>query len=162
MKRKYTVILSIAVAVSLMLVSSTQASIGLPDYDSDWVGIGTGTTVIHHNLNTTEVLVYMLGKDSQGYIHHNAYGGYVEENSHGAFWCQLDWDNITIVRNAADGEWVEVRVMMWKIETQPQGVGGFWIPVDKLGLLAPYIALVSTVILAVSITVAYIKHRKKQ
>ena len=43
-----------------------------------------------------------------------------------------------------------------------QGVGGFTIPVEKLGLLAPYIALVSTIILAVSISVAYIKHRKKQ
>jgi len=41
-------------------------------------------------------------------------------------------------------------------------VGGIWIPVDKFSLLAPYIALVSTVILAVSISVAYIKHRKKQ
>jgi len=41
------------------------------------------------------------------------------------------------------------------------GVGGFWIPVDKFSLLAPYIALVATVILAVSITVAIIKHRKK-
>jgi hypothetical protein len=40
-------------------------------------------------------------------------------------------------------------------------VGGFWIPVDKLGLLAPYIALIATIIVAVSISVAYIKHRKK-
>jgi len=43
-----------------------------------------------------------------------------------------------------------------------QPVGGIFIPVDKFSLLAPYIALVSTIILAVSITVAYIKHRKKQ
>jgi hypothetical protein len=43
-----------------------------------------------------------------------------------------------------------------------QAVGGFWIPIDKLGLLAPYLALVSTIILAVSISVAYIKYRKKQ
>ena len=44
----------------------------------------------------------------------------------------------------------------------PTPVGGIWIPVDKLSLLAPYIALVSTVILAVSTSVAYIKYRKKQ
>jgi len=42
-----------------------------------------------------------------------------------------------------------------------QAVGGFWIPVDKFSLLAPYIALVATIILAVSISVAYIKIRKK-
>ena len=41
-------------------------------------------------------------------------------------------------------------------------VGGLYIPVDKFSLLAPYIALVSTIILAVSISVAYIKIRKKQ
>jgi len=41
-------------------------------------------------------------------------------------------------------------------------VGGIWISVDKFNLLAPYIALVSTIILAVSISVAYIKIRKKQ
>jgi len=41
-------------------------------------------------------------------------------------------------------------------------VGGIYIPVDKLSLLAPYIALVSTIILAVSISVAIIKYGKKQ
>ena len=44
----------------------------------------------------------------------------------------------------------------------PDPVGGIYIPVDKLSLLAPYITLVSTIILAVSISVAYIKIRKKQ
>jgi len=41
-------------------------------------------------------------------------------------------------------------------------VGGVWIPVDKFSLLTPYIAMISTIILAVSISVAYIKIRKKQ
>ena len=43
-----------------------------------------------------------------------------------------------------------------------QGVGGFTVPIDKFSLLAPYIALVSTITLAVSISVAYVKYRKKQ
>jgi len=42
------------------------------------------------------------------------------------------------------------------------GVGGFYIPVDKFSILAPYIAYVSTIILVVSISVAYVKYRKKQ
>jgi len=46
--------------------------------------------------------------------------------------------------------------------TTPSPVGGIWIPVDKLSLLAPYITLVSTIILAVSASAAYIKYRKKQ
>jgi len=41
-------------------------------------------------------------------------------------------------------------------------VGGIPIPVDKFSQLAPYLALGSTIILAVSISVAYIKYRKKQ
>ena len=41
-------------------------------------------------------------------------------------------------------------------------VGGIWIPVDKLSLLAPYIALVSTIIIATAFTVAFLKYRKKQ
>jgi len=44
----------------------------------------------------------------------------------------------------------------------PTAVGGICIPVNKLELLAPYLALVATMILAVSISVAIIKYRKKQ
>ena len=40
-------------------------------------------------------------------------------------------------------------------------VGGFWIPVDKFSLLVPYIISAITMILAVSISVAIIKYRKK-
>jgi hypothetical protein len=42
-----------------------------------------------------------------------------------------------------------------------QAVGGYWIPVNKFSLLAPYLALAATIILAASISVAYIKYRKK-
>lgn len=41
-------------------------------------------------------------------------------------------------------------------------VGGIYVPIDKLALLVPYIALAATIILAVSISVAIIKYRKKQ
>lgn len=41
-------------------------------------------------------------------------------------------------------------------------VGGIWIPVDKLSLLAPYISLVSAIILAIAVTAAFFKYRKKQ
>jgi hypothetical protein len=40
-------------------------------------------------------------------------------------------------------------------------VGGVWVPVDKLALLAPYIGLVSAVVLAVATTAVFFKHRKK-
>jgi len=41
-------------------------------------------------------------------------------------------------------------------------VGGIWIPVDKLALLAPYIGLASTILIATVATAIYIKHRKKK
>jgi hypothetical protein len=40
-------------------------------------------------------------------------------------------------------------------------VGGIWVPVDKLALLAPYIGLVSAIVLAVATTAVFFKHRKK-
>ena len=44
----------------------------------------------------------------------------------------------------------------------PAGVGGIWVPVDKLGLLAPYIALAITIIVATVATATLVKHKKKQ
>jgi len=41
-------------------------------------------------------------------------------------------------------------------------VGGIYISVNKLELLGPYITLVSTIILVVSILVAHIRYRKKR
>jgi len=67
--------------------------------------------------------------------------------------------NINIIIIVADGM---VPNEYYKVELPSEAVGGFCIPVDKFSLLAPYIALVSTIILAVSISVAYIKYKKKQ
>jgi len=67
--------------------------------------------------------------------------------------------NINFIIEVADGM---VPNEYYKVELPSEGVGGLYIPVDKFSLLAPYIALTLTVILAVSISVAYIKYRKKQ
>jgi len=45
---------------------------------------------------------------------------------------------------------------------QTRPVGGIWIPVDKLSLLAPYIGLVSTILVATVATAIYVKRRKKK
>jgi len=44
----------------------------------------------------------------------------------------------------------------------PTGVGGVVVPIDKLGLLAPYIALASTILIATAATAIYVKRRKKK
>lgn len=41
-------------------------------------------------------------------------------------------------------------------------VGGIWIPVDKLSLLAPYIGLASTIISAIVVTVFFVKLKQKK
>jgi hypothetical protein len=44
--------------------------------------------------------------------------------------------------------------------TNATGVGGIIVPVDKFALLAPYIGLTSTVIVAAVVSVVYVKHVK--
>ncbi|MGQ9460229.1 MAG: cohesin domain-containing protein [Candidatus Bathyarchaeaceae archaeon] len=46
--------------------------------------------------------------------------------------------------------------------TSPQPVGGIWIPVNKLELMAPYIGLVSTISIVLAVTAIFIKRRKKK
>lgn len=41
-------------------------------------------------------------------------------------------------------------------------VGGVWVPIDKFGLLAPYIGLASTITVAAVASAAYIKHVKRR
>ncbi|MGQ9459748.1 MAG: hypothetical protein ACUVRA_00765 [Candidatus Bathyarchaeaceae archaeon] len=48
------------------------------------------------------------------------------------------------------------------IEIRTPPVGGIWIPVDQLALLAPYIGLVSAIVLAVAATAVFFKYKKKQ
>jgi hypothetical protein len=68
--------------------------------------------------------------------------------------------NNTYVYFAYNHSTQEVRIVGTHTGSLP--VGGISIPVNKLALLALYIALVSTIILAISISVVYIKYRKKQ
>ena len=164
-KRKYLKI-SIVIALTLALVttvSSTQASIGLPDYDSGWVSISNNQNLnLTHNLGTTEVLVYVLGRENGEWGINQIHYGIDNDGSfsYGVWFDSLTNTSINLLRGSHGSYWQEVRVRIWKIESL--GVGGFTIPVDKFSLLAPYIALVSTIILAVSISLAIIKHRKKQ
>jgi len=44
----------------------------------------------------------------------------------------------------------------------PPSVGGIWVPVNKFGLLAPYIALVSTILVATVATAIYVKRVKRR
>jgi len=44
----------------------------------------------------------------------------------------------------------------------PPAVGGIWVPVDKFGLLAPYIALASTILVITAAAAIYVKRVKEK
>jgi hypothetical protein len=94
----------------------TGGFIGAPAWDSQWQPIVKGDTFFYHNQNTTDVVVYMMGKDSNGYIHQKFYGGDGNvAQIFGAYWYNLDEDSITVHRCGDDSIWVQVRIMIWKI-----------------------------------------------
>ena len=67
--------------------------------------------------------------------------------------------DINILIEVADGM---VPGEYYNVELPSEGsVGGFWIPVDKFRLVAPYLAAFIIAIVAVSTALAYIKNRRK-
>lgn len=84
--------------------------VNTPAYDSGWRSIGEGGEIVFtHNLNTTEVFVYLIGKDADDTlgIHQYQYG-----EMYWAYWHKLDSNNISVT---AFSPWDYVRVMIWRI-----------------------------------------------
>jgi hypothetical protein len=81
-----------------------------PAYDSGWLSMKEGEeTVFAHNLDTTEVFVYVIGKDTEEIykIHQYEYGG-----TYWAYWHKLDSNNISVTSYYP---WDHVRVIIWRI-----------------------------------------------
>lgn len=93
--------------------------LGKPKYDSGWVTLIAGQNKnFTHNLNTTNVLVYMIGKDADGAndIHQINFGGETDNWQYwGAYWFDLTETKIMVRRQPQDIDWDEVRIMIWKI-----------------------------------------------
>ena len=91
-----------------------------PAYDSGWQYIAQDAYItLDHKLNTTDALVYMIGRVNQSaspYINQIDYGGEINYNWHtGAYWYDLTSTSIRIHRRVDDTNWDQVRIMMWKI-----------------------------------------------
>jgi uncharacterized coiled-coil protein SlyX len=104
----------------LTILNATK--LGVPDYDSlrteGWIWIQPGNTrTLTHDLHTTDVLVYMVGYDYDGYEFHQInYGGEADNLiTWGAWWCKLTITSIEIDRLSSDGRWDVIRVLIWKI-----------------------------------------------
>lgn len=162
-EKKYFVIgLVLACVFLLSNVSAVYSSIGLADYDSGWISMDCDERIfLEHRLGTTEVFVYMIGRnpDCAGWTgaHQSNFGS---DNAMGrmtgAHWDNLTSNTIRIVRgwndDTVDINWKEIRVQIWKIEP---------LPVDKNQLVAPWIA-VALLTTTIAMLLIYIKNKKKQ
>jgi len=98
--------------------------IGPPAYDSGWQSINQYQTLtLTHNLNTTEVFVYVIAKAPSSMAINQFYYGYAwlpSGENRGLSWYSLTDTSIRVLRAPDDtGTWSEVRVMMWKIQEPP-------------------------------------------
>ena len=100
--------------------------LGKPDYDSfekygGWKYIEPDSYwIFEHNLNTTNVLVYLIFRDNiTENINQMCYGGEVSGLWYGgAWWCDLTNFTITVKRYKEGSQWNQVRVIIWKIPAQ--------------------------------------------
>jgi len=100
----------------LIILNATK--LGKPDYDSGGLSVPAGESrILTHGLNTTNVIVYMVGYDFNGQeFHQMDYGG--EKSSiynWGACWSELTTTTIKVTRYGSDFVWDVIRVMVWKI-----------------------------------------------
>jgi len=95
--------------------------VSAPAYDSGWLSIEQGEELfLTHNLNTTEVYVYMIGKSDVYGVHQQSYGG----NEVDGRWRSARWYTsatcISVYRFEYDTDavcqWNYVRVMIWIIQ----------------------------------------------
>lgn len=99
----------------LYILNATK--LGKPDFDSGWTAVILGDTLIPHTCNTTNVIVYMIGKQVGGTAQQKDYGGWQSSvgNWYGAYWYDLTDTHIRVHRHGNDGDWQMVRIFMWKI-----------------------------------------------
>jgi hypothetical protein len=99
---------------TVLFLNSTRG-LGLPDYDSGWVLMSQEEELtLAHNLNTTDLLVYIVGKLPSGI--HQIYYGCCHATEEGLYWEYLSNTTITMLRAKYDVHWGNgVRVRIWKI-----------------------------------------------
>lgn len=116
----------IALESRVEALETSLATIRKPDYDSGWVDKTIGGQYFVHNLGTTEVFVYVLGRFwASGYgwmVHQRSYGGdeywepFLQDwRSFGIEVLEMNENSINIFKYADDLSWQQVRVMIWKL-----------------------------------------------
>ena len=101
------------------------SGLGEPDFDSDWIKISTGYTNINHNLGTSDLLVYVIGRGGSFGTHQWSYGGRwspFHDGHLGLYWSTSP-DRIKLYRYPNDQNWEEVRVVIWRLPEAPDADG---------------------------------------
>jgi hypothetical protein len=106
--------------LSVLIEVLNATKIGAPDADSGWLSMTQGQErIFEHNLSTTDVLVYMIGKYSDSaspYIHQIQYGAdNLATTVAGARWYDLTATSIRVEREPNDNNWKFIRLFIWKI-----------------------------------------------
>jgi hypothetical protein len=97
---------------------------GEPDFDSGWQSIEENTELIlNHNVNTTDVFVYIIGKNEDLQTHQIFYGGdkLINENFRtldGIYWYSNE-NSIYVKRLMTDINWIMIRIVIWKLPAPP-------------------------------------------
>jgi hypothetical protein len=101
----------------LMLYARGPEGFGEPDYDSGWMDIAAGDSMsFTHGLGTTNVHVYVVGRNADGLIHQMDYGFTIAGSArYGLAWLSLDSNSIWVTRGPDDENWVQVRMMIWRL-----------------------------------------------
>jgi hypothetical protein len=101
--------------IQLAVLNATK--LGKPDFDSGWTPKAIGITTFTHNLGTTNLIVYLVGRQTPSLgINNLGYGG--DQTSavyEGLYYRDLTESSIKVVRCNQDGAWAEIRVMLWRI-----------------------------------------------
>lgn len=94
--------------------------VNVPAFDSGWVSPNINDeTVIAHGLGTTEVLVFITGKDTDlNTVHQFRYGGDCTMAPHyrGVAWYNMNSTHISLWTYRDEDRWDYVRVQMWYIQ----------------------------------------------
>jgi len=93
--------------------------VSTPAYDSGWRNMPEGHHIIlTHNLNTTDLFVYIIGRSEHDGINQMAYGGFSPWGD-GIFWYELTETTIRIYREGGDESYEQIRAILWIIQEPP-------------------------------------------
>jgi hypothetical protein len=108
--------------IAVLETSDCEESNGFsePGYDSDWQTISAGSSeFITHNLGTTELFVYLVGKDNDVTVHQDYLGMelWFEEGPHlhGIQWATNGENEVVVSRLSDDNTWDEFRILIWEL-----------------------------------------------